>query len=79
MTGQPLILLWATAWIDVDEARLLVGDSCTVSEDRGDHERADVVIFPTPVLGDRLPSERAFPHQHLPRRAERSGTRSRTT
>jgi len=64
MNRRPLVLLLlADAWIDVDEARHLVGDRCTVSVNRKDYGWADAVIYPTPVLGDWLPSERAFSEQ----------------
>ncbi|HQZ36736.1 MAG TPA: glycosyltransferase family 10 [Ilumatobacteraceae bacterium] len=63
MSHRPLLLLWADAWIDLDEARRLVGDRCTISDDRRDYDRAEAVIFATPAMHDSLPRQRAFPDQ----------------
>ena len=61
--SAPLVLLWADAYIDVDEARELCDGRCTLSVDQTDFARADAVIFPIPTVGGALPDRRAFPDQ----------------
>lgn len=61
--SAPLVLLWADAYIDGDEARTHAGGRCAITSDQADFGHADAVVFPTPQQQGWLPGQRAFPDQ----------------